>query len=290
MLTTVRNRSPVLLPLTPAPASLPAAFPFRAVGWDMADHPIRDLHHHEGLELGCCQAGRGVFLVGGTMAPFRAGTCVIVAPGVPHRARSDPGSTSRWTFCWLDPARVLAGCPVPGRLLRTERLAGARFPAVADPADHPGLSLLFTALSAEATGRGDREVLRGLCWAVLAACHRLPGRSAGAADATALARLAPAIAATQADPAGVPALPDLARRCAMSPATLRRTFHRTLGCSPRDLALRLRVQHAAELLRRPATSVLAAALASGFASANGLTRRFRAVLGVSPRSWRMGRS
>ncbi len=288
MLMTVRNRSPALLPLTATPSHLPAGFPFHAVGWDMADHPIRNLHHHEGLELGFCQAGRGVFLVGGTMAPFRAGTCVIVAPGVPHRARSDPGSTSRWTFCWLDPARVLAGCPVPGRLLRADRLAGARFPAVADQADHPGLSALFAALAAEATGRADRDVLRGLCWAVLAACHRLPGRHGGAADAAALTRLAPAIAAIQADPAGVPELPELARRCAMSPATLRRTFHRALGCSPRDLALRLRVQHAAELLRQPGTSVTAAALASGFASANGLTRRFRAILGVNPRSWRMG--
>lgn len=289
MLMSVRNRSSDALPLTPAPTALPAAFPFHAVGWDMPDHPIRNLHHHQGLELGFCQAGRGLFLVGGAMAPFRPGTCVIVAPGVPHRARSDAGSTSRWTFCWLDPARLLAGCPVPRRLLRADRLAGARFPAVADPADHPGLSALFAALAAEATGRADREVLRGLCWAVMAACHRLPGRSGGAGDAAALARLGPAITAIQADPAGIPALPELARRCAMSPATLRRTFHRALGCSPRDLGLRLRVQHAAELLRRPGADVHTTALACGFGSANGLARRFRAVLGVSPRSWCMGR-
>lgn len=289
MLMNVRNRSPVVLPLTATPTDLPADFPFRAVGWDMPDHPMRDLHHHQGLELGYCHGGRGVFLVGGTMAPFAAGTCVIVAPGVPHRARSDPGSTSRWTFCWLDPVRLLAGSGVPRRLLRADLLAGARFPAVADGAALRSLSALFAALAAEATGRADREVLRGLVWAVLAACHRLPGRRGAATDAALLARLAPALAAVQADPARIPPLPELARRCTMSPATLRRTCRGALGCSLRDFALRLRVQHAAELLRRPGGSVAAAALASGFASANGLTRRFRTVLGMSPRTWRMGR-
>ena len=101
MLTTVRDRSPAVLPLTVTPTDLPALFPLRAVGWDMPDHPMRDLHHHQALELGYCHAGRGVFLVGGMMAPFAAGTCVIVAPGVPHRARSDPGSTSRWIMAAL---------------------------------------------------------------------------------------------------------------------------------------------------------------------------------------------
>lgn len=269
---------------------MPADFPLRAVGWDMPDHRIRDLHAHEALELGYCHAGSGSFLIGGTMAAFRAGTCVIVAPGTLHRARSDAGSTSRWTFCWLDAARLLAGRGAPQRLLRSGQLAGPRFPALCDPTAQPVLSSLFAALAAEATGRADREVLRGLVWAALAACHRLPGGGGGGADAVGLQRLGPALAAIQADPAAVPPIAALARRCRLSPATLRRAFHRVIGCSPRDFALRLRVQHAAELLRHDGMSVTAAALASGFASANGLARRFRAVLGTSPRAWRLGRA
>ncbi len=283
---TVRKRSPEL-PLTAAPTGMPAGFPLRAVGWEMADHVIRDLHHHDGLELGYCHAGRGVFLVGGAMAPFSAGTCVIVAPGVPHRARSDSGTTSRWTFCWLDPARLLSGSGIPRGLLAADRLRGATFPAILDRERHPAMSALFAAFSAEATGKADQQVLRGLAWALLAACHRLPGRSR-AGGGPSWQRLAPALRAIQGDPSTVPAVPALARRCGLSPPTLRRAFHAAFGCSPRDYALRLRVQHAAELLRRPGASVTAVALACGFASANGLARRFRSVLGTSPRRWRTG--
>ena len=286
MLTTVRKRSSDL-PLTSTPTGMPAAFPLHAVGWEMADHAIRDLHHHDGLELGYCHAGRGLFLVGGAMAPFRPGSCIIVAPGVQHRARSDAGTTSRWTFCWLDASRLLAGSGIPRGLLATGRLRGADFPAIIDRNQHPALSDLFCALAAEATGLANQEVLRGLAWAVLAACQRLPGRSQ-AGLAVGWQRLIPALRAIQGDPSAIPPMPALARRCGLSPPTLRRDFHAVFGCSPRDYALRLRVQHAAELLRRPGSSVTDVALTCGFASASGLARRFRSILGTTPRLWRAG--
>ena len=284
MLMTVRKRSSNL-PLTAAPTDMPVEFPLRAVGWEMADHAIHDLHHHDGLELGYCHAGRGLFLVGGNMATFCAGSCVIVAPGVPHRARSDAGTTSRWTFCWLDATRLLAGSGIPRDLLATDRLHGADFPAIIDRDQYPSLSSLLCALAAEATGPASHEVLRGLAWAVLAACQRLPGhRQAG--PGVSWQRLMPALRAIQGDPSAIPPIPILARRCGLSPPTLRRDFHAAFGCSPRDYALRLRVQHAAELLRRPGASVTDVALTCGFASASGLARRFRSLLGTSPRRWR----
>lgn len=286
MITTVRKRSSDL-PLTACLTGTSVGFPLRAVGWEMADHAIHDLHYHDGLELGYCHAGRGLFLVGGAMAPFRAGCCVIVAAGVPHRARSDAGTTSRWTFCWLDASRLLAGSGIPRGLLATERLRGTDFPAIIDRDQHPALSALCCALATEASGQAGQEVLRGLAWAVLAACQRLPGRSQ-AGLAPGWQRLMPALRAIQGDPSTIPPMPVLARRCGLSPPTLRRDFHAAFGCSPRDYALRLRVQHAAELLRRPGSSVTAIALACGFASASGLARRFRSILGTSPRRWRAG--
>lgn len=290
---TVRKRSvgpEAGLPIAAAPAGLPADLALRAVGFDLLDHPWRDLHHHDALELGYCHAGVGVFLVDGRLFPFRAGDALVVAPGVLHRARSEAGSTSRWTFCWLDPARLLAGSGAAEVLRHPDGLCGPRFPAILDSAEHPEACALVRLLAAEAAGRRDPEVARGLAWAAMAALHRLPGtgrRHPGrAAD---LARLAPALALLGGGGMGLPPVAALAARCRMSPATFRRACHRALGVGPRGFALRLRIERAAGLLVVPGTGVLEVALATGFASANGFARRFRAVLGVGPRAWRSGR-
>ena len=35
-------------------------------------HPIRDLHHHDALELGYCLEGSGVFWIDGALIPYTA--------------------------------------------------------------------------------------------------------------------------------------------------------------------------------------------------------------------------
>ncbi len=83
------------------------------------------------------------------------------------------------------------------------------------------------------------------------------------------------------------ALPIVARQLGVGASTLRRRFGRACGMSPSRWRIVQRVDQACELLSTglPSTTV---ADRLGYADASAFARQFRALTGVSPRSWRAG--
>lgn len=84
---------------------------------------------------------------------------------------------------------------------------------------------------------------------------------------------------------------DAATRLAVSTRTLQRIAHRHVGVSPAAMIRRRRLQEAAEKLRIDAAADLAALAADlGYADHAHLTRDFRRVLGIAPRTYRAASS
>ena len=81
-------------------------------------------------------------------------------------------------------------------------------------------------------------------------------------------------------------LGGIARTANLSVRQLERLFKQRLGCTPSRYYLELRLHHARLLLMRGASSILAIALAAGFASASHFSRRYREQFGHSPREER----
>ncbi len=81
-------------------------------------------------------------------------------------------------------------------------------------------------------------------------------------------------------------LGEIARRANLSVRQLERLFKQRLVCPPSRYYLELRLHHARLLLMRGASSILAIALAAGFASASHFSRRYREHFGHSPREER----
>ena len=75
-----------------------------------ADSPnpavIDELHYHDGLELGLCLDGSGVFIIDGEPIPFSAPCVTILYPGQYHKARSGL-LPSRWYFATFCPELLL---------------------------------------------------------------------------------------------------------------------------------------------------------------------------------------
>jgi AraC-like DNA-binding protein len=82
------------------------------------------------------------------------------------------------------------------------------------------------------------------------------------------------------------AVDDLAAVANMSPSTLNRSFHRTVGCSPVDYHLKLRIDRAADLLAGSRLSITGIAEMTGFFDSNYFSRQFRRRRGISPRDYR----
>ena len=85
-------------------------------------------------------------------------------------------------------------------------------------------------------------------------------------------------------------LREIAHGANLSVRQLERLFRQWLGCTPSRYYLDLRLHHARLLLMRGASSILAIALAAGFASASHFSRRYREHFGHSPREAKVAAS
>jgi AraC family transcriptional activator of mtrCDE len=81
-------------------------------------------------------------------------------------------------------------------------------------------------------------------------------------------------------------MPELARLCNMSRATLARQFQEKLGRSASDLLTDIRMSMAANELRKSSTSTGAVADAVGYQSEAAFQRAFKSHMGVTPAQWR----
>jgi AraC family transcriptional activator of mtrCDE len=136
---------------------------------------------------------------------------------------------------------------------------------------------------------GGRAMLNALSTAMFALVLRLASKTEDAPRGLlALAghpRLAPAVAALFKEPARAWSLPDLARLCNMSRATLACQFQEKLGQSASDLLTDIRMSLAANELRKSSLSTGAVAEAVGYQSEAAFQRAFKSHMGVTPAHW-----
>lgn len=81
-------------------------------------------------------------------------------------------------------------------------------------------------------------------------------------------------------------LGELAQVARMSRYHFLRTFRRTLGVTPYQLLLNLRLRRAASALKATTAPVSAIAFAAGFGDLSTFNARFREVLGMTPQAFR----
>ena len=137
---------------------------------------------------------------------------------------------------------------------------------------------------------GGRAMLNALSTAMFALVLRLASEMEEAPQGflalAAQPRLAPAVVALFNEPARAWSLPELARLCNMSRATLARQFQEKLGRSASDLLTDIRMTLAANELKRSSLSTAGVAEAVGYQSEAAFQRAFKSHMGVTPAQWR----
>ncbi len=99
-------------------------------------------------------------------------------------------------------------------------------------------------------------------------------------------RLAPALSAMFHEPHRSWSLPELARLCNMSRATMARHFQERLGRSANDLLTDIRMTVAANKLKVSSASTAAVAEEVGYQSEAAFQRAFKQRMGMTPAQWR----
>lgn len=82
------------------------------------------------------------------------------------------------------------------------------------------------------------------------------------------------------------AVAELARESGMSERTLFRKCHMTVGVTPYELGLRIRIQKAAEAIIKTSDKIIQIALAHGFGDQSTFTQHFRKRTGMTPKQFR----
>jgi AraC-like DNA-binding protein/mannose-6-phosphate isomerase-like protein (cupin superfamily) len=101
-----------------------------------------------------------------------------------------------------------------------------------------------------------------------------------------LHRVLPALELMRSNISRVITIGELASACHLSQPHFRRIFTRVLGAAPNDYLRRLRLEEAAQLLRRTNETVDAVAARVGYSDPSYFAQSFKAVMGMPPGKYR----
>lgn len=153
------------------------------------------------------------------------------------------------------------------------------------PPDDATLPLLAEAQAAR--DLGDSAAFEELSLRVAGAALTLPSPHAAPSPSDRDARrISEAVRRIEADPTAAHSLATLARGARMSAYHFLRTFRRVAGMTPHQFILRARLTRAALRLRQGHERVTAVAFEAGFNDLSTFNRRFRRLLGATPRAYR----
>lgn len=283
---------------------LPAEFPVHVFSYVQGFRDWSRLHFHNGVEIGLCLEGEGLFLIENRILPFSAGDISLIFPDQPHIARSGPGAPSRWYFITVDFPGLfcggeLAGQPGLANLLYREAEGRRPLPGILSGSRYPQLEPLIRQVICELDGGSGRyrERVKALLWAVL--LHLLdigegdPARSPGGAaqegPGGSFAVLSPALTRITNRYYESFSVRELAAACSLSETHFRRLFRRTMGCPPLQYIHQVRLRMARALLRSTRKPIAQIAGEVGFSSLSSFNRQFQESFGHSPRQWREGK-
>jgi transcriptional regulator GlxA family with amidase domain len=113
-----------------------------------------------------------------------------------------------------------------------------------------------------------------------------PKASARRLEPTQLGRVIEAIQKRIGEPISVSTLSSIA---GLSRWHFARSFRMTVGRTPREQIVRMRIEHAMKLMAGTDLPLSGIALAAGFSDQAHFSNNFRRTIGMTPRQWRRGR-
>ncbi len=281
------------------PVAEDALFPFELVYRDRKS-PQRELpdHFHDRYELVYVYQGRGTFFIHRTFYEMKAGDLFLIPGNTIHRAMPDGDDPVLSTAAFFSPALVqpeplgetyngLYGFELARRRMHYKAELDGQHRALAEET----LETMQRELNERKSGY--RQAVRLQLLGLLLALNRLalseqPGAAGGKpADTPWMKEVLLHIDRDCAEP-GL-GLAQLAELAAVTPSHLSRVFKRLTGMNVTDYIHAKRVIRAKELLLGTDRSVEQIAVLCGFPSPPYFYRVFKAIVGVTPRTYRLQR-
>ena len=274
---------------------LPTHFPVLLLTgehWRISDVPSGRLHIHNCLEIGICETDSGIMIFEDTSYPFQAGDITAVSCDIPHTTCSAPGTSSKWSYIFVDMGELLHPFFSGADLHNMELFSVSEhhLSLIMGKREYPVIHSLVKEIIEELKRKepGFELAVRGLFLALASNLMRISALHHQKKDQppeNALV-IAPALEFIRYHYMEDFPMEHLAALCGLSPTHFRRLFSSITGTRPLEHLNTTRIRKASDLLRMTEESVLSISERVGFHSISSFNRHFLSVTGKSPRDWR----
>lgn len=252
------------------------------------------IHFHKAIEIGFCVSGCGKAEVDGRIQPFAKGDYIISFPFQHHYNVADEDSSDeclmRWVF--VDPVTLSSKLGNKSRILTAiiEEISIFGVISAADVEAHKTVSDLFATISTPSEKHHKERLYSTLCLCLI----RLSELSSSSEDewiklprkfhtiSRALDYLNASI-----EKGNIPSVEQLAAATGMPLSTFRRFFGVVMATSPKKYIIDCAIKYACFLLLTTEKNIGEIAVICGFYEISTFGRAFRAVVGLSPKEFRL---
>lgn len=274
--------------------SLPEHFPVLLLtgeNWKISDVPSGRLHFHDCLEIGVCHSENGTIEFYEESCGFCKGDVTCIPAHVPHTTYSAPGTKSRWSYLFFQPARLFRNW-IPGMADNIDLypVGQRRYRYILHGEDYPEVYGTAVQIIREMAGKKEGYQLsaRGLLLSLYIQLYRIQMQEPAKEDqaGSPVHILFPAISFVEKNYPKEFSMSYLAELCGFSPAHFRRVFLKIMGMTPLEYVNRVRIREACSLLATTEMPILHVSEASGFGSVSSFNRDFKKIIGSTPYAYR----
>ena len=249
------------------------------------------LHYHNGMEVGICTEGMGIFYGRHFVENIEVGDVVVFLPGHAHYSRSIEGCRCRFAYIHIESLLTDVFRKESEVLKQMEKACAYRVPAVIRKAEYPQIyGVLHGLLTDLFSEKAPDSMLTAL--QVGEFLLKIPGYFAKDGN-----RIAPDMSVPENIIGAVEAFISshyhenitasrLCSICYLSESQLRRRFKKEYGMSPMQYVRNLRCRIASRLLLYTDLSVSEIAERVGYEEPSVFYRQFTACYGKSPSEFR----
>ncbi|SFE74439.1 AraC-like ligand binding domain-containing protein [Paenibacillus catalpae] len=265
---------------------LPSSFPIVISQTEGVSPLFQRLHWHAALEINYISRGSGYYLINGTRYEFREGDIILINSNDLHRAFEN--EELMMTVIMFDPAYFALEQRYDPELLIPFREIGMRFDNLLDRG-HPMLARLGGAIEEMRDEFTRREphfeaVVRSQLVQFMAFVNRYFAKEQerGASHTRGMETVRQVLNAMEADIVRPWTLKELAASAHLSPSRFSALFVQTVGTSPMDYLIQLRLSAAVSLLEASDKKIIEIADICGFRNLSNFNRLFKQHIGKQP--------
>lgn len=265
---------------------LPHGFPISITQTEGVSLPFQRLHWHTALEINYIVKGSGHYLINGNRIDFQQGDILLINSNDLHRAMENEGLVM--LVVMFDLAFLALEQRYDTELLNPFREMGSRFDNVLDPSHAMVRRLGEELMEMEAEYQNKQPhyeaVVRAQLVRFLAFVNRHFAKAGGraASQTRGMETIREALRLMDEDVAHPWTLRELAETAHLSPSRFSALFVQTVGTSPMDYLIQLRLSHAVSLIENTDQKMIEIASECGFRNLSNFNRLFKQHVGKLP--------